>query len=147
MLRAGAEAGAGEKNTHVDDGLLQQHDHRHWLADDGDLEEDAGLINQDSVQSLARSSKLGWGRGQSGFKLCDKELYLVECSIDLVSVRPRNRTKPIQIRDEVLARLDNLGVASNEVLRSVSKFLSRLGNAMSFDEPGTGLPRERSGVH
>ncbi len=52
--------------------------------------------------------------------------YLMKRSIDLVSVRPSNRTEPIQIRYEVLARLDDLGVATNEVLRDVSESRSRV---------------------
>ena len=104
---------------------------------------------------LAAANWVG-GEGQYGFKFGARSCwlkwvrsagYLVECSVDLVSVRPSNRTKPIQIRNEVLARLDDVGVASKEVLRNVSKSRSRLGSRMSFDKPGTGPLQEQSEVH
>jgi hypothetical protein len=73
--------------------------------------------------------------------------YLVERGVDLVSVRPSNRAKLIQILDEVLAGPDESGVASYEVLGSVNKSCSRLRDATSFDKPGTGPPEEQSEVH
>ena len=86
-----------------------------------------------SCNALLTAANWVVGEGQYGFKLWPEWVrfagYLMKRSVDLVSVRPSNRTKPIQIRNEVLARLDDIGVATNKVLRNVSKSWPRLGMA------------------
>ena len=103
MLRVGVEArGWGEGSTHVDDSLLKQHDSRHWLADDGNLEEDAGFVNQDFVQCLARSSKLGWGGGSVWLQVWCQELLAEVGSFGRLprGMQCRSGQRPAQQQDQ-----------------------------------------------